>query len=359
MKSVCRGIALLLPLLLSGCPSASGRCEPSAGQALERWQPVCTLLDDTEWLKNGTVRLGDERGTLLSWSRGDITAQTPVEIASATKWLSSATLLSLVDEGTLELDAPLSDHLAFISTDPNDPESEITLRHALSFTTGIQVRPAERTCVRDGDVTLAACAAELLQSRLVSRPGAVFYYGPAHLHLAGAAAQQATGESFERLFRSRVGDVVGMSEQTTYARTSPSNPWVSGGVTSTVEDYERFLLALLRGELLALWQDEMHRDHTPSGEVELGYSPLEPLAQQWHYGLGSWLECNAPVYGEWCAAAQIVSSPGAYGFHPWIDRAQRRYGIIGVRRSALFGASFDSVRLAQRLRPLVDEALAP
>jgi hypothetical protein len=62
---------------------------------------------------------------------------------------------------------------------------------------------------------------------------------------------------------------------------------------------------------------------TSTGRQNCGnseYSPATDLA--WHYSLGHWVE-DDPVSGD-----GAFSSPGLYGFYPWIDSAKTYYGII-------------------------------
>ncbi|HET8871960.1 MAG TPA: hypothetical protein VFM48_16065, partial [Aquabacterium sp.] len=47
-----------------------------------------------------------------------------------------------------------------------------------------------------------------------------------------------------------------------------------------------------------------------------------PATEAWHYSIGHWVE-DDPAVGD-----GSFSSPGAFGFYPWIDSAKRYYGII-------------------------------
>ena len=52
-------------------------------------------------------------------------------------------------------------------------------------------------------------------------------------------------------------------------------------------------------------------------------APAATMGRSVRYGLASWLHCAAPADG--CA---VVSSPGAFGFTPWVDRSAGYYAII-------------------------------
>src|SRR4051794_18970510 len=64
---------------------------------------------------------------------GDTNARTVMPIASASKWLTSATLMTLVDEGKLSLDDPVQQYLPAF----DGGKSAITVRELLSHTTGL------------------------------------------------------------------------------------------------------------------------------------------------------------------------------------------------------------------------------
>jgi hypothetical protein len=60
------------------------------------------------------------------------------------------------------------------------------------------------------------------------------------------------------------------------------------------------------------------------------------VPESWHYGLGHWIE-DDPATGD-----GSFSSPGAFGFYPWISADRALYGVvarksIGSWRSVLCG----------------------
>jgi hypothetical protein len=71
------------------------------------------------------------------------------------------------------------------------------------------------------------------------------------------------------------------------------------------------------------------------------------------YGLTAWLECSTPATG--CA---VISSPGAYGFTPWVDRNAGYYAIIGTLNTTSSGKVVKaSIDAAQALKPAIVAAL--
>lgn len=325
-------------------------CDPADG-----WATVCSALNQSD-LRSAVVIVGDADGRRFTWQRGH-TPDTVLELASASKWLTAATILQLVDDGVLSLDDHPQDHLDWATDDPDDPRSAITLAQLLSFTAGFDVRPLQRSCAGDGSLELTACARTFYEEHHADAPGTVYFYGPAHMHVAAAMAEAATGRAWAQIFRDTLADRVGMSAAAGFKNPSETNPRVSGGAEASAVDYERFLLSMLRGELLADRLDEMHRDWTPTDEVRIAYSPASDWGQEWHYGLGNWLECPEETWSSRCDALNVVSSPGAFGFHPWIDRERGVYGIVARQDGILRNPAAGSAALMVELRPAIYAAL--
>lgn len=59
----------------------------------------------TARISGATIIIYDESGLLYKRSAGTSGVCTPVPVASASKWLTTAVIMSLVDEGQLSLDA--------------------------------------------------------------------------------------------------------------------------------------------------------------------------------------------------------------------------------------------------------------
>ena len=75
------------------------------------------------------------------------------------------------------------------------------------------------------------------------------------------------------------------------------------------------------------------------------------------YGLTVWLECPTPARG--CA---VISSPGAFGWTPWVDREAGYYAVLGMhleQDAPGAGVVHFAMRLSTEVRPLIQAALAP
>jgi hypothetical protein len=67
-----------------------------------------------------------------------------------------------------------------------------------------------------------------------------------------------------------------------------------------------------------------------------------PETESWHYSLGHWVE-DDPQVGD-----GAFSSPGAFGFYPWISADKQVYGIVAreQRRGAMSDDSADKPAVA-------------
>lgn len=85
----------------------------------------------------------------------------------------------------------------------------------------------------------------------------------------------------------------------------------------------------------------------------VGKTPRAQLTDSAHYGLTAWLECATPDEG-----CEQLSSPGAFGFTPWLDRDAGYFAILGMELDQSgSGVVAFSIDLQQALMPLIVEAL--
>jgi len=101
-----------------------------------------------------------------------------------------------------------------------------------------------------------------------------------------------------------------------------NQPLLAGGIYASSDDYSPILRAVLSGQLAmldALGTHPVCAWSTGSG-CDAAFSPLN--TQHWHYSIAHWVE-DDPINGD-----GAFSSPGAFGFYPWIEANRNYYGII-------------------------------
>jgi CubicO group peptidase (beta-lactamase class C family) len=269
---------------------------------------------------------------------GPIARDAQLPVASASKWMAAALVMTVVDEGRLSLDAPISRYLPAF----HGRAGTVTLRELLAQTSGEGSLKQGVDIRQDARITLEASAAEIARRPLDDPPGTVFKYGGPGFQVAGAAVEAVTGKRWAQLFDERIARPAGMrhtywihlpTRGATPAQTH--NPLLQGGVVTTAEDYMRFLTLLAQGGRIGnrrvLSQQAVETMETvqtlgkPMSYVPSGArGGARPESAQ--YALGNWCE-------SWDAAGRcrLVSSPGAFGTFPWIDRGSGLYGIFFTR----------------------------
>lgn len=102
-----------------------------------------------------------------------------------------------------------------------------------------------------------------------------------------------------------------------------SQAQLAGGGVSTAASYARFLRATLKGDLQmgALLGTHAVCTNPQTCPQQAIKTPI-PNTETWHYSIGHWVEDDAKV------GDGAFSSPGAFGFYPWIDASKTFYGIL-------------------------------
>lgn len=263
----------------------------------------------------------------------DYTLDTLVPIASGSKWLSAATIMTLVDDGLIELDAPIS---TYVSVAVGSRAGDITMRQLLSFTSGL-VDDESVPCVSDPNVALVDCALTLASIPLVHSPGEVFRYGGQHLYVAAAIAEVVSGVPFADLFRQRIAEPLGMGT-TVFAQVDFSryedvtNTKAASGAITSLADYGRFLEMIVHegvapdGTRLLEAATIAEMQTNQIANARYGTAAPFRVAEESPYGLGEWLDWTYPD-----GSAMVVSSDGALGFRPWIDKQNDLFGVYLIR----------------------------
>ena len=286
---------------------------------------------------------------------GDFSPDQRVAIASASKLVSGVTLFRLIDQGYLSLDSTTGETLGWTGE-----SAQITLRQLLSFTSGL---PPENRCTYQATVTLAECVDLIRESTLVAPPGTRFDYGSTHLAVAGRMAEVVTGQSWSSLFADELRGPLGLPTDIVYfanplRSTGPDNPLLAGGLRVSMNEYERVLhlvfdKGMWNGAPLISAQLFDTQAKTPYPDAVIGKSPARN-APDTRYGLTAWLECSTPATG-----CTTISSPGVFGFTPWVDRDAGYYAILGMEviRNPSTSNNF-AVALEHQLQPLIVQALS-
>jgi CubicO group peptidase (beta-lactamase class C family) len=259
-------------------------------------------------LRDGKVVYQHAVGWMDVESRRPMTMDALFRIASQTKALTTVAILSLVEEGKVAVDDPVSRYIpAFAHTTVASGSDtgrvikaaarRITIRQLLTHTAGISygtdgvVAPVYAAAglgpsagwgwyTADKDEPICATIERLATLPFVAQPGERWVYGY-NTDILGCVAERASGMPLDELIRSRITGPLKMndtyfyvppaaagrlttvyaSDSTNHARRAPDGPrgqgnYVNGprrsfaggaGLVSTAADYARFLQMLLNG----------------------------------------------------------------------------------------------------------------
>eukprot|EP01060_Flectonema_neradi_P039427 TRINITY_DN867_c0_g1_i1.p1 TRINITY_DN867_c0_g1~~TRINITY_DN867_c0_g1_i1.p1 ORF type:complete len:753 (+),score=175.72 TRINITY_DN867_c0_g1_i1:147-2405(+) len=307
--------------------------------AADIWDSIREGVDTWAKLDYNThfaVNVGDKTGRKFVYEIGNTTMNTRMQAASSSKWPSAAMISGVVNAGYMSYDDKPSKFLPWWTTDPTDTRSNITLKQMLSFTDGYQ-QDKFPACAANESVPLVECAKELYEiTPHTAIPGTTWKYLECHYQFAGAMASAATNMSMHELYEKFLFKPFGMVN-TTYGTPPYLNPQLAAGMTSTGNDYERYLQAILKNTVLPKSiTDVMETDYTAP--------PVSPTGMFFgHYCMGNFFECYGYTIGmnisqphvipERCAVEKIHSDPGLWGWFPIMDRSREFYMQVAIKEN--------------------------
>lgn len=237
-----------------------------------------------------------------------VTPDTLFPLASCSKAFTSALLATLADEGKLNWDDPVRNHLPnFRLSDPN-ADAMVTLRDLLSHRTGVGGHDLLWYRSPWG-VDEVLKKVELLPLSYPFRGG--FEYSSLMFMAAGRAASRVTGEPWEKLVRRRLCDPLGMGCYFSTTEIPPLADRASGhrrgktGVepmppfemaepnpAGSVHATARALAAWLKYHLAAKSKN-LAETHSPQAIIRLegAAKAMNPDTVQLSYGMG-WVVCD-------------------------------------------------------------------
>jgi CubicO group peptidase (beta-lactamase class C family) len=284
-------------------------------------------------LDGASLRVNKHGSVVYRRAFGGYTLGTRIRIASASKWLSALTVARVVEKGQLRWTDTVGQYFPTVEAS----KRSITLAQLFSHTSALP--GGDDSCMSNPLYTLASCANRILQAPLIGEPGKVFSYGGNSMQVAGRMAELATGKAWDDIFIAEMVTPLGMnatdfataSTAPGYVRTD--NPRIAGGVRSTLEDYGKvvdmvlaygcldntlLLSCLPSRRFLSRATIELMATDRTVGTVDIS---RPPTSTGFGYGLGQWIDPSSPL---------IVSSPGAFGFTPWVDRVNQVAGVFLV-----------------------------
>ena len=125
-----------------------------------------------------------------------VTPQTPFIIGSMSKSFTALAILQLVEEGKVELDAPVQRYIHWFSTADPQASTHITVRYLLNHTSGIPSYAGLKAMGGTGDGTLEQRVRELSTIPLTAPVGTTFQYSNDNYVVLGLIIQMVSGQSY-------------------------------------------------------------------------------------------------------------------------------------------------------------------
>lgn len=289
--------------------------------------PLCatSALGDFYW------EIGDATSAAPLVSRseggGSVTATSHFGIASASKWVFGAYVLQKKGIDQVRADPTLRDGLRF-----------------LSGYTGFN----DDACI--GKTTVGACnAAGNISAPDPNTVGRFDYDGGHDQKLATVDLGMAnfTSKQLDQEYQATLGLGSGFN-------MAPLDPLIAGGLQSSAADYAQFLRKLMNLQLVIgahLGEDAVCADPLTCAS-QVAYSPIQALGEPWSYAYNYWVESE---HGN--GSVDAYSSPGKFGFYPWITPDRKYYGILS-RHDTQPVAYGVSVKCGRQIRKAFLAALA-
>lgn len=313
----------------------------------------------------GAVTLVLEDGKIVHLSavgKADIEADKPLRpgamfaIASMTKPITATAFMTLVEEGKVSLDDPVSKYIpefADAKLDGKTLDEPITIRECLTHTAGLggSQRVVE---------SLETTGKQLAERPLRYEPGTKWEYSPG-LNVVGRVIEVVSGKPYGEFLQERIFDPLKMNNTTfkpnekqqmrvatLYAKEKESGKlteaesWIgnfdsdpypnpSAGLYSTARDLSKFYKMMLNGGFLGdakILSRESVNELTKlqTGEIVTGFTP----GNGW--GLG-YCVVQEPQDVTAALSPGSFGHGGAFGTQSWADPEKKRAYILLVQRS--------------------------
>ena len=136
-------------------------------------------------------------------------------LGSLTKTYTATTLMRLIADGWVELDAPVRRYVPELRLKYERTAAQITVLQLLNHTAGLDFGFIDD--FGEGDDALASYVARMAELELIAPPGERASYSQAGYNLAGRLIEKVTGLTFERAVASLVFEPLGL-EHSFFAR---------------------------------------------------------------------------------------------------------------------------------------------
>ena len=210
-------LVCLLSLLCSPAHAQGVEPDPKLAGLREAWRSAIAEIDipgaAVVVVKDGKVVLLESMGVRDVASNKPVTPDTMFYIASCTKSLNAMAVLTLVEAGTIELDAPVKKYLPQFQTADAELTEKLTIRDLLSHAKGLDSQSITFGEAYSGEMNDARYWRMMKDAKATGR----FQYTNLHYTILGRVIEKVTGTHWKDFVEQRVCKPAGMNRTTAYA----------------------------------------------------------------------------------------------------------------------------------------------
>ncbi|NER17559.1 serine hydrolase [Spongiivirga citrea] len=286
---------ICLLFLVSSCSGQSNsNTDKGVNSKIDQIDKIISLYSDYDRF-NGAVAISHHGDTLYTKGFGfanmewDIPNETDTkfQIASLTKSFTAMLIMQLVNEGTLDLQKPIS---TYLPNYPKDNANKINIHQLLTHTSGIPNAKSDKKVNRPEDLIN-----QFANEQLNFVPGTNFDYSNSGYTLLGFIIETVTGKPYQKVLKEKILNPLKMENSGFYKhapiikkmssgyttwypdyfdvdKSDESSAYSAGGLYSTVDDMLLWNKALTDESLLPKkYMDMILTKHNLDGDGHYGY----------------------------------------------------------------------------------------
>ncbi len=325
----------LFAILAAGVLVASCGGSYGEGDFTEITSTIESFIADQNLEGAGLIIVERDDGVVYHEHFGTFTEDRDSLVASSSKMISAGVLLTLEEQGLLDMDAPIEGQVDWAVGNPDITPAQLISNSSGLVGLGPDLVYAPYSCQWGAEGSLQECGETVFTSAEDDAnqipPDTQFRYGGAQWQVAGAVAEAVSGKSWEQLIDEIYVGPCG-ADSLGYVSLGPlfdvafgyptafggdpsnvpdsANPNIEAGVHISTGDYGKLLLMHLRGGACSDNQvlsqaslDTMYADRTAAAYDGNASGPTVG------YGMGWWIDRNTGR----------ISDGGAWGAVPWLD----------------------------------------
>ncbi|WP_170287048.1 serine hydrolase domain-containing protein [Paenibacillus faecis] len=293
----------------NGAVQATGGFQASAEETTQIDKFVETMMDKLQLpgVAIGIVR-GDQplylKGYGVTGPQGQpVTAQTPFILGSSTKSFTALAIIQLVEQGKVDLEAPVRDYLPQFEIADREASGKILVKHLLNQNSGLSTYTG-RLGFAGTEPTIEELIRGFKDTPLSEPVGTTYQYSNANYDILGGIVQSVSGMSYADYVRKNIFELLDMKNSFTstlaakkhglasgyqsifgymFPTEQPDNPSMlaSAYLISSAEDMAHYLISQLNdgnfGDSSVASAESIRRMHEPA---------VPDPTINGHYGMG-------------------------------------------------------------------------